>query len=141
MPIPPPPALFLGWSSSSSCCFFRCDTWLISALGKYCFPVVGSLSSLVPGTVPEYPGYIRLSSSQAIHGSHVPPTPSSGRFLSGFRFSWYRDSRRSVPGPGHTLCACQVKIHTFGKNLSCQNHPSRFRSSSSRCGWSLGLAS
>ena len=33
----------------------------------------------------------------------------------------------SVPEPGHTLCAYQMRFHTFGKNLFCRNRPSRFR--------------
>lgn len=33
------------------------------------------------------------------------------------------------------------EVSHFRKNLFCRNRPSRFRCSSSRCGWSLGLAS
>lgn len=32
------PAFFLGWSSSSSSCFFRCGAWLISGTWDILFP-------------------------------------------------------------------------------------------------------
>ena len=38
IPIPKPRLLFLGWSSSSSSCFFRCGSWLISGTWEILFP-------------------------------------------------------------------------------------------------------
>lgn len=107
--------------------------------GIYCFPFVGSRPDLILGSVSEDSGSIGFHLLQTLmftRSSHS----FIWKFSFGLPFSWYWNSRKSVPRPDHTLCTCQMRFHTFGENQSWQNLPSRFRSSSSWCGYSLGLA-